>query len=227
MEDSEEEILEREVRKNDVMARRSLVGMTMIGGSTDLYKEYHEFGEYMVEYLKVHELKYIQDMGGSISVILDLYWEQDQKFDDRLTRYGIGDGDSGKERNEMAHIEICRNVLSRSTNGIRNDQHSKKNRERRSVSDEIRESRGERYIGLLEFRRESIAVGHYRRRFEAMATYQTSKNMREPGIRYMVSRSSEVGRDEEMKAETGDTQTIESARDEEIPRMGSIGQYFT
>ena len=57
-------------------------------------------------------MKYSADMVEYISVIMDLQWHQDKKVDDQLTRYGITDDDSGKQREMLYQLakydHICR-----------------------------------------------------------------------------------------------------------------------
>ena len=52
----------------------------------------------MIGYLEVQETKSITDIDGAISCIVDLHCGKDPIVDDRLTRLGITENGSGKQR---------------------------------------------------------------------------------------------------------------------------------
>lgn len=52
----------RDVRKTEESAFRSMIGKAWRRKTTEIDKEFQKFGRYMVDYMKVRDMKYIADI---------------------------------------------------------------------------------------------------------------------------------------------------------------------
>lgn len=106
-------------------------------------------------YFVVQGAKSRTDMGDAVSFLMDLHWGQDQKVDERLTRFGIMDKDPVGQR-RMEKILARYDAICSQARRARIQAINMQERIRRSDDflGQFGEERGAKYIDVLEFRRE-------------------------------------------------------------------------